>query len=209
MAVRAPAASGSSATRTGVDGTPWSALGLAVGPAAFVTGWVVGGAAMPSGYSPVRNAISRIAAVGSPERATMTAAFVVYGVGVAVGALGMRRTLLRPCWVPAMVNGLATLAVAATPLDRSSTVDALHGLSATIGYLTITAVPLVAAPRLRRHGFRRAAVLSLVGAVVSAVCLVLTAFSESKGLFQRVGLLSGDLWFVTTAVAATRGKLTR
>ena len=42
---------------------PWAALGLVAGPAAFITGWVVGGARTP-GYSPVNDAISRIAAVG-------------------------------------------------------------------------------------------------------------------------------------------------
>ena len=195
------------AHRTAAGSPPWPVLGLAVGPVAFVAGWVVGGAAMPDGYSPVHDAISRIAAAGSPERATMTTAFLAYGAAVAVGSLGLRRTALRRCWPLALVNGLATVAVAATPLDRSSTVDLLHGLSATVGYLTITAVPLLAAGPLRRRGFWRAAALSVLGGVVSGACLVLTAGAEAKGLFQRLGLLSGDVWMVAVAVAAVRGRL--
>ena len=37
---------------------PWAALGLVVGPVAFVGGWVLGGARTP-GYRPVDDAISR------------------------------------------------------------------------------------------------------------------------------------------------------
>lgn len=197
--VPAPSAAG--------DGHPWLVLGLAVGPVAFVAGWVVGGAAMPDGYSPVQDAISRIAAVGSPERATMTAALLAYGAAVAVGAVGLRDTALRRCWPLALANGLATVAVAATPLDHSSTVDLLHGLSATVGYLTITAVPLVAVGPLRRQGCPRAAALSVLAGAVSGGCLVLTASAEAKGLFQRVGLLSGDVWLVAAAGALLGRRL--
>lgn len=204
----APGATSVPAPRAAGEGPPWLVLGLAVGPVAFVAGWVAGGAAMPDGYSPVHDAISRIAAVGSPERTTMTAAFLAYGAAVAVGAVGLRGTVLRRCWPLALVNGLATVAVAATPLDRSSTVDLLHGLSATVGYLTITAIPLVAVGPLRRARFRRAAALSALAGALSGACLVLTASAEAKGLFQRVGLLSGDVWLVAAAVALlARGRV--
>src|SRR6478609_8321684 len=105
--------------RGGVDGElstrrPWSALGLVAGPAAFIGGWVVGGARTP-GYSPVNDAISRIAAVGAPNRELMTTAFVAYGASVIVGSSALRASPLHRCWTLAAINGAATIAVAALP----------------------------------------------------------------------------------------------
>src|SRR5690349_17766911 len=90
---------------------PWAALGLVVGPAAFIGGWVIGGARTPD-YSPIDDAISRIAPVGAPNRALMTTAFVAYGVSVIVGSTALCESPLRRCWSLAAINGAATIAVA-------------------------------------------------------------------------------------------------
>lgn len=166
--------------------------------------WAVGGSRL-AGYSPIHDAISRIAAVRSPERALMTAGFVGYGVAVGVGAVALRRSALRASWPAVAVNAVATVAVAALPLDRSAAVDRWHGVAAAVGYASISIAPLVAAPPLRHAGHRRAAALSLVIGATSGACLALTVATESSGLFQRVGLTVGDVWLVTTGLALVLG----
>src|SRR4051812_41200814 len=105
---------------------PWPALGLVVGPAAFIGGWVVGGSRTPD-YSPIDDAISRIAAIGAPNRELMTAAFVAYGASVIVGSTALRTSALRRAWPLAAINGAATIAVAALPLEHSPSMDSWHG----------------------------------------------------------------------------------
>jgi hypothetical membrane protein len=69
----------------------WLAAGGVVGPVGFVMAWVACGRATP-GYSPRHDAISLLAAIGSPTRVAMTVGFVVFGIGVLVYAwpLGAR-----------------------------------------------------------------------------------------------------------------------
>jgi hypothetical membrane protein len=178
----------------------WAALGLVVGPVAFISAWLVGGARTP-GYDPFDDAISRIAADAAPQQALMSAGFVVYGVALVVGALALHGSLLRRSAPAAVVNGLATLAVALTPLERSDAVDQAHGLAAIVGYVAIVAMPLLAIRPLRASGRDRAATASLVLAVVSAACLVASGVSDANGAFQRLGLLAGDVWLIATGLA--------
>ena len=179
---------------------PWSALGLVVGPAAFIGGWVIGGARTPD-YSPIDDAISRIAAIGAPNRQLMTTAFVVYGASVIVGSTALRASPLRRAWSLAAINGAATIAVAILPLEHSAAMDRWHGVAAGIGYASITALPLVAAGPLRAAGHDRAAALSIVGGVTSGLCLVATTVSDANGFFQRLGLTVGDVWLVSAGLA--------
>lgn len=182
---------------------PWAALGLAVGPVLFVSAWAIGGARMPD-YSPVDDAISRIAAVGSPERALMTTGFLAYGAALLAGAEGLRRSPLQRVWPLAVVNALATVAVAATPLERSATVDTLHGIAAATGYVALAALPLAAAGPLRSLGHRRAAAWSVAAGVGTALCLAGTTVSDASGLFQRAGLGIGDVWLIATGITLFR-----
>lgn len=182
---------------------PWSALGLVAGPAAFIGGWVVGGGRMPD-YSPVNDAISRIAAVGAPERTLMTAAFVTYGASVVVGSTALRTSPLRRCWSIAAVNGAATIAVAALPLEHSASMDTWHGVAAGVGYVSITVLQLASAKPLRETGHDRAAALAIAGGVTSGLCLVATTVSDANGFFQRLGLTVGDVWLVAAGLALFR-----
>jgi cytochrome bd-type quinol oxidase subunit 1 len=105
-----------------------------------------------------------------------------------------------------VLTGLATLGVAATPLDRSAAVDTLHGIFATAGYVSLVAVPLLAfVPLRQRHP--RLANAGLVAAAVSAVSLALTLSGLPTGLFQRVGLSSTDVWIVIAASMMATGRL--
>jgi hypothetical protein len=183
-----------------------AALGGVVGPAAFVTGWAVGGATTSERYSPVEDAISRLAAVHAPTRPLMTAGFVAFGIGVPLYGVALRERLPGRAWAAAVATGLATIGVAALPLDHSGAVDLAHGACASVGYATLAAVPLLAAGPLRRSGRRRAATASLVAGVVCSASLVATLAGPMHGLFQRAGLTVGDAWIAASALWLLRSR---
>ena len=91
------------------------AIGGVIGPLAFVTTWVVAGRVAP-GYSPVRDAISDLAATHASTRVAMTLGFVVFGVGVIAFGLALRGAGAGPAWISVVATAGFTLAVAATPL---------------------------------------------------------------------------------------------
>jgi len=176
-----------------------AAAGGVVGPTAFAGAWIVGGL-IKKNYSPVEDAISRLAAVGSSTRPLMTCGFVCFGVAVPTYALALRRWIGGPSWMAAFGTGVATLGVAAVPLGMSSTGDRLHGGLATAGYITLTAAPLLAA-RTLWHARRRTARLSLAIGTGAGLCLAATLLGPHHGLWQRTGLSIGDAWLIGSAVA--------
>jgi hypothetical protein len=184
-----------------------AALGGVIGPAGFIGAWVIGAAMTDAPYSSVDDAISRLAAVGSDTRWLMTAGFVTFGVSLPMYAWALRSTIPGRAWITATVTGLATLAVAAAPLDRSDMLDRLHGIFAGIGYVALAATPLLAVAPLLALGHRRLARCGLTAGVVSAVALALTATGLPTGLFQRIGLTVSDAWIIASALAIRRGAI--
>lgn len=190
-------------SRRGAGGTRWLALCGIVGPAAFIVAWMVGGA-MTAGYSPVDDAISRLAARGAPARVLMTAGFVCFGIAVPAYAVVLRHRLRGSAWIAAVATGAATVGVALFPLGTSSTVDGVHNALAGLGYVTLVAVPLLAAAPLLGAGLRRAAVVSLVVAGLAGASLAATLLGPAHGLDQRVGLTLVDGWLMVSALVVLR-----
>jgi len=177
-----------------------AAIGGVVGPVGFVGAWVVGGA-IKAGYSPVDDAISRLAAVGASTRPLMTAGFVCFGLSMPVYAVALRRWISAPASWAAVGTGAATLAVAAVPLGQSSTLDTVHGGLATAGYLTLVAIPILSCRALLDGGRRNVAVLSLVAGAVAGISLGATTLGRHHGFWQRLGLGVVDAWVFASAVA--------
>jgi hypothetical membrane protein len=175
------------------------AVGGLVGPIAFISCWALGGL-LTEGYSPVDDAISRLAAVDVDTRWLMTAGFVAFGVGVPLFGLALREVLPGRAWIAAVVTGLATLGVALLPLDVSDTVDALHGVAAGTGYVALALLPVLASRPLRSRA-------SLVLGLAIAACLVLTLVEPIDGLAQRTGLTLGDLWILWASRAILTHRL--
>lgn len=185
-------------------GARWAGLGLVVGPVAFIAAWLVAGARTP-GYEPLKDAISRTAADGAPQRHIMNTGFVVYAIGSAAGALALRKAIPGRAWVASAVNGAATIGVALTPLERSDALDVGHTITASTGYVSLALTPLLAARPLAEAGHRRAAVASVATGAVVAACLAATAVTEDSGLPQRLGLTTGDAWLIATGLAILTG----
>jgi hypothetical protein len=185
-----------------------AALGGIAGPVAFVGAWSVGAAVTRRQYGPAHDAISRLAEIGADTRGLMTAGFVCFGVGVPAYAAALRRVLDGPAWITAAATGLSTLAVAAAPLGHSSGVDSLHAAVAGLGYITLAATPLLAARPLLRRGHHMLARLGITAGVVSGAALLASVIGGvPTGLFQRLGLTTGDAWIVASAIAIATSRL--
>lgn len=183
-----------------------AAVGGIAGPAAFVLSWAALGASR-SGYSPVWDHISDLAAIGAPTRVGMTTGLVVYGVGMLSYGAAAAVASSRAIGALAAATGVAAIAVAALPLESS--VAAGHGVAAGFGYLTLAAIPAVGAVRLARKGRTRWAVASGAVAVVAGVALVVSGTGAAPGLAQRVGLTIADIWVAAHAWTLVRGRLSR
>lgn len=192
------------------SGARWAALGLVLGPAAFITAWAVAGTRMPTGFSPVDDAISRTAAVGAPPRRLMTAGFLLDAAGSAAGSLALRRAVPGPAWAASAVNGAATIGVALTPLDSWPAVEVGHTLTATAGYASLALTPLLAARPLARAGHTGLARVSTATAVAVGAGLAATVvWDEASGLLQRVGITVGDAWLIAAGLAILAGRTLR
>ena len=177
------------------------------GPLSFVSAWAVGGL-IRDGYDPLSDAISQLAREGVPTRPLMTTGLVAFGVLVPVWSIALSRELRSRALLPVVsVAGLATLAVAALPLTREEggTQDTLHAVAAGIGYVAMSATPLVGAAALRRLGHDRAAATSAVVGAVSVAALVGTLLvADRSGGLQRLGLTVVDAWHVAVATWVLR-----
>ena len=152
------------------------------------------------GYSPIDDPISRLAAVGAETRGLMTTGFVVFGLALPVYGVALGEAAGRSAAVAAAATGVATLAVAALPLDRSAAVDTWHGIAAGVGYVALAATPLLAARPMRRRGWHRLAGAGIAAGVTSLVALGLSSTALPTGLFQRLGLTVTDAWIMASAV---------
>ncbi|MFK7920244.1 MAG: DUF998 domain-containing protein [Ilumatobacter sp.] len=176
------------------------AWGGAIGPAAFVAAWSISAAATDrDDYSPVHDTISQLAAVGANTRPLMTTGMIVFGLALPVYAVALKQTLPGRAWLAATASGVATLGVAATPLHHSELVDRLHEICAAAGYITLTAVPLLARRPLRTMGHRKLAAFGTAVAAVSAVALPTSVLVSQTGFFQRLGLTAGDAFLIASA----------
>ena len=180
------------------------AWGGAVGPAAFIGAWAIGGAVTSRVYAPVNDTISQLAAVEAPTRPLMTAGMLTFGVAVPLYALALRRALPGKAWIAAAATGVATLGVAAAPLDRSELVDNLHVVAAGAGYVTLAAVPVLARKALVDAGRARLAAFGVVMAAAAAVALPVSLVVSQTGLFQRIGLTAGDLFLIASVPTLAR-----
>lgn len=175
-----------------------------VGPTAFVAAWVIGAVVTEREYSSVDDAISRLAAVGADTRTLMTAGMVVFGAAVSTYAVALRRAWQSRAWVAAATTGIATLCVAALPLDHSDLVDRLHGLAAAIGYVSLAALPIIAARPLLAADERTLARAGIALGAVSALALPLSLFVDANGLFQRIGITATDAWIIASVPTVRR-----
>jgi len=136
----------------------------------------------------------------------MTAGFVCLGLGLVAFSVELRRRAVGAAWLAAGICGVATLGVALFPLETSAWRDSVHNALAALGYLSLAAIPVLAARAQSDAGHRRAAAASVATGVVAAACLAVTVAGPAHGLFQRAGLTVVDVWLVLSASAMVLGR---
>lgn len=174
--------------------------GLIVGPAAFISAWVASGLATP-GYSPTRDHISDLAAIGAPTRTLMNLGFTAFTISVAAATLPARRFLGTPATVVLGANVVLTLGIMLAPLGRSAEGDRAHAIVAGLGYLALAAAAPSAAPTLAKRS-RRLALASIGVGVASMACLGLSLVRPESGLWQRAGITVTDAWMIGMGLLA-------
>jgi hypothetical membrane protein len=175
------------------------------GPVTFIASWATAGA-LTEGYSPLQEPISRLAAAGAAHRPLMNAGFLVFAAAMPAYAVPLRSALPGRAWLAAVVCGVGSAGIAATPLGFSDGLDSAHAVAAGSTYVAMAALPLLAAGPLARAGRRRAARVSGAAGVVAGACLAASIVAEPVGLFQRAGLTLIDAWIVAGALAILRGR---
>ncbi|MGI8850511.1 MAG: DUF998 domain-containing protein [Acidimicrobiales bacterium] len=166
------------------------------GPLTFIGTWSLLGA-IKADYSPVNDPISRLAAVDSPQRAAMTGAFLIFGIGVSAFAAEVRQAFPGAAPFTLATTAVATIGVAATPIG-SALGATPHAVAAGISYASLAATPVLTSRHLPN---RAASMASLAVGLASGSSLLASALApRGVGLLQRVGLTLGDAWIVATAL---------
>lgn len=202
---------------------PTWAVAVAVAGAAgvvfYVVSWVVAGALI-DGFDPLRQAISETFAIGvaPAARRLLTLALLVTGILLVADGPALHRALpgeglVGPVLV--VVAGLGTVAVAFAPCSEpgcpgaaTSTMDTVHFLAATIGYVGLMTAPIAFAVRVREPLPRFSRLSFLIGGVAVALFLLRFAGFASSfgGLQQRLFNTVADAWYVVAAVEVVRLK---
>jgi hypothetical protein len=181
------------------------AAGGIAGPLVFIGSWLVLGQ-RASGYDPISDPISRLAAVGAPTQVAMTAGFLGYAAATGAYAGALARAVPGPARAALVANAVASVAIAATPLD-SSVGGLPHALAAGTAYASLAAVPACAAVVSSRAGHRRLAIASAITSLATATALTASIVSSDRtGLWQRLGLTLGHAWIAASAVAIARRR---
>jgi hypothetical membrane protein len=173
------------------------ACAVIAGVGAFVASWIVAGS-LRDGYSPMHDAISRLAELGAPHRWIVVAGMVAFGLGALVSA-GL---LSRPATIAMTIAGISSFGVAVFPCTAGcpgpeTVTDTAHIVFAGAHYVALVLVPILQS----RSKFARA-VTTIAG---TALSLQVLGFGPN-GAMQRIGLTTLDAWLVITAFKAARAR---
>ena len=184
----------------------WALASAVAAPVAMIGGWTLA-AALQDVFDPVRETISALAASDATAPGVMTAGLALTGVAHVVTAAGLR-PLPRVARAVHVLGGVATLAVAALPVDVS---PHPHGVAAGIGFGALALWPAVAwspagrGVRSRRVALSAAAVLSgLLVLFVVELQGVTPDGGAATGLTERLVAGAQALWPLVVVVALRR-----
>jgi hypothetical membrane protein len=182
---------------------PAAAVAGILGPSTFLVTWAWLGRRGPH-YDPRKDPISRLAAMGTETRPAMNRAFLVRALGVTLwGTAGGQS---RSLGAATIISGCSSAGLAALPLGAPGG-DLPHVMAAAVAYAALVAAPAIHAAESIRSGQNGWAMASATSAGTTAVALSLSlAWPGRQGLFQRIGITSGDAWLVARALASLAGS---
>ena len=167
-----------------------------IGAVSLIGGWSLAASVQPDGYSATRDSISALAGHEAAQRWVMTAALVITGLAHVVTALNLPslgrhgRTLLA-------LAGVATLGVAAVPLEGPSEPSALHTVIAAMSFLLLALWPAFSTSPMPWRAIHRAYAVAAVAAVATLGAVAAGWIALPFGLVERLvaALLVLTPWF--------------
>jgi len=172
----------------------WAVASAVAAPVLLIGGWAIAEVRQPSGYSPVRDTISALAATGASDRWLMTSALAGLGICHVVTALGLHPAR-RPGRIVLACGGTATVLVAAfaQPAHGNSV---LHTIAAMVAFISLGAWPIFAA----RHRpcapllTRVTSAMATVGLLSLVVWFAAEVHGGQRGLAERAAASAQALW---------------
>ena len=187
----------------------WGLVSAAAAPAALIGGWTVAAQLQPASYSQVTGTISALAGHGAADRWVMTLAFAVVAVCHVLTGLALRPAAW-PGRAVLIAAGLATAAVAASPLPAGGGGSARHTAAAAISFVTLASWPVFATrrkpppgPGVLRPGAGAGASAVLFGLVVW-FAVTLNTSGAPVGVAERVTAAAQALWPLAVVLACRR-----
>lgn len=190
----------------------WGLVSSAAAPAVLIGGWTVAARLQPASYSQVTGTISALAGYGAADRWVMTLAFAAVAACHVLSGLALRPAAW-PGRAVLISAGLATAAVAASPLPAGGGGSARHTAAAAISFVTLASWPVCAArrkrpqqaawPGLLRPGVCAAASAVLFGLVVW-FAVTLNTSGAPVGVAERVTAAAQALWPLAVVLACRR-----
>lgn len=181
----------------------WALLSAGCAPAVLIGGWMSAGLLRGSGYDPVTQTISSLAAQGAPDRGLMVGALALLGVCHLVTALGLRPAMLAGR-VALAGGGVASILVALSPQPHHGG-SLRHGTVVGVGFALMSAWPCLAAGRNRSAPWALKPVLSLAvtaSMLIEAVWFLIALRGHGPaGVAERVLTAVQSFWPLIVAVA--------
>lgn len=169
-----------------------------VTPILLIVGWTVAGLLQPRTYSPIRDSVSALAAIGTPDRWIMTLVFVLVAAGYVTTSVALRpaaaagRVLL-------IAGALAGILVAASPEPPGGRFSLAHAGWSAVGLGLLTIWPL-AARQIGSSAPWGLRTPSAVGATMTMAVLLtwfaaeLVTGGHQLGLAERTVGVAQSLW---------------
>lgn len=183
----------------------WVLLSSAAAPVLLIAGWELGAARQPSGFDPVTETISALAAYGASDRWIMTAGLAGLGGCHVVTALGLRPAAL-PGRLLLATGGAATVLVAAFPQPADGSSPA-HALAAGVAFSALSLWPALGWRREGRAPLRPAISIGAAVALLGLLGWFATELYGGGGLIglsERVLAGSQALWPLAVVLLARR-----
>ncbi len=123
---------------------PWWGVGSSVAiPVFLIAGWTIAGMLQPATYSPMRNSVSALAAIGARDRWVMTLVFVLTAACYLITALALRPVPMAARLI-LVAGALAGMLVAASPEPSGGRFSVAHAVWAAVGFAMLSIWPLAA-----------------------------------------------------------------
>ncbi|MFF5172957.1 DUF998 domain-containing protein [Micromonospora sp. NPDC000089] len=129
----------------------WALVSAALAPILLIGGWMLAAARQPGGFDQVSGTISALAARDAADRWVMTLALAGLGLCHCVTAAGLR-PVRSPGRLLLALGGIATIAVAASPLPSGGGSSTAHGVAAAVAFGALALWPALAGPARRPAG---------------------------------------------------------